>query len=113
MRAEPRRPAGNTVASSNFPTLVTGGYDDVDLVIDRSTDVYRDAADRPKFAGLSPAEAAKAVELADLAKMEGVRARVEQMVQDHATAEALRISADLLKQQAFHDRSSTPLTTRM
>jgi cation diffusion facilitator CzcD-associated flavoprotein CzcO len=88
----------------NFTTLVTGGHDDEDLVSDGWTDVYRDVLMSPKFAGLSPAEAAKAIEVADLAKMEGVRARVEQIVRDPATAEALKpYYRYLCKRPAFHD----------
>jgi cation diffusion facilitator CzcD-associated flavoprotein CzcO len=77
----------------NFLTVVTGGQAEQDLVADGWTgsarllqsmlpsDAYRD---------LDPAERERIQELADLRKMEELRARVDAVVTDPATAEVLK-----------------------
>jgi cyclohexanone monooxygenase len=77
----------------NFNTLVSGGAAEVDLVNDGWTDIIRN------LAALLPRKEAdpdkrhdmgKMMELADFKKMNQVRARVDSVVQDKATAEALK-----------------------
>jgi cyclohexanone monooxygenase len=77
----------------NFNTLVSGGAAEVDLVNDGWTDIIRN------LAALLPRKEAdpdkrhdmgKMMELADFKKMNQVRARVDSIVQDRATAEALK-----------------------
>ena len=77
----------------NFNTLVSGGAAEVDLVNDGWTDIIRN------LAALLPRKEAdpdkrhdmgKIMELADFKKMNQVRARVDSVVQDKATAQALK-----------------------
>jgi len=77
----------------NFNILVSGGSQDEDLVGDGWTDIFR------KIGGLLPAkldpnltprERGRMVELADFKKMNQVRARVDRIVKDKKTAEALK-----------------------
>jgi cation diffusion facilitator CzcD-associated flavoprotein CzcO len=77
----------------NFNILVSGGSQDEDLVGDGWTDIFR------KIGGLLPAkldpnltprERGRMVELADFKKMNQVRARVDRIIKDKKTAEALK-----------------------
>ena len=91
----------------NFQILTAGGFQEEDLINDGWTDVTKklmsmmlsdDAAD------MSPDEAAEAMELADFAKMEEIRARVDSIVEDPATAEALKpYYRQFCKRPCFHD----------
>lgn len=77
----------------NFNVLVEGGYQEEDLVADGWTDIIRNVMlglGEDAFAGTSQAELASAIELADFAKMNQVRARVDSIVADPATAQALK-----------------------
>jgi cation diffusion facilitator CzcD-associated flavoprotein CzcO len=77
----------------NFNTLVSGGHQDVDLVSDGWTDIIRNLATTAAFrsgAPMSPEELARQMELADFKKMNQVRARVDALVEDPRTAEALK-----------------------
>jgi cyclohexanone monooxygenase len=77
----------------NFNVLVAGGFQDEDLVSDGWTDIIRNLGARrvrSPSEGSSPEELAKTLELADFKKMNQVRARVDSVVQDKATAEALK-----------------------
>ncbi len=78
---------------NNFNILVTGGHQDVDLVSDGWTDIIRSLVSKAAFRGgpmLSPDEVARRLELADFRKMNQIRARVDEIVEDRATAEALK-----------------------
>ncbi len=90
----------------NFGIIVSGGHQDVDLVSDGWTDILRNLsglADR-SGAGMSPEELAAQVELADFAKMEQIRARVDDIVRDPSTAEALKPwYRQFCKRPCFHD----------
>lgn len=91
----------------NFNTLVSGGWAEEDLVADGWTDIIRNlgivarmraARDQPKQ---DPAEL---VQLADFKKMEAIRARVEEIVGDRDTAEALKPWYNqFCKRPCFHD----------
>jgi cyclohexanone monooxygenase len=79
----------------NFNTLVSGGHQDQDLVSDGWTDIIRNlgaavAARAAQGGNLSPQELGRQMELSDFRKMNQVRARVDALVKDPATAEALK-----------------------
>ena len=78
----------------NFNTLVTGGQAEVDLVSDGWTDIIRNLGQMVPRKGTASDEArhdmARMMELADFKKMNQVRARVDAIVKDPKTAEALK-----------------------
>jgi len=95
----------------NFNILVSGGDQDVDLVADGWTDIFRNLtgiaakqASRKLGRRLTPAEKAELMELADFQKMESVRSRVDDVVSDPATADALKPwYRQFCKRPCFHD----------
>src|SRR5271154_294722 len=77
----------------NFNILVSGGHQDEDLVGDGWTDIFRSLGGllpAKTGANLPPRERARMIELADFKKMNQVRARVDAIVKDKKTAEALK-----------------------
>ena len=77
----------------NFNTLVSGGFQDEDLVKDGWTDIIRNLSASVAAragSGLSPQDLAREMELADFRKMNQIRARVDEVVKDPKTAEALK-----------------------
>ncbi len=91
----------------NFTTLQTGGFAEEDLVMDGWTDIAKRIRDKvlsgpePDF---SPEGMLRAFEESDDEKMEEIRARVEEIVADPATAEALKPwYRQLCKRPCFHD----------
>ncbi len=91
----------------NFQILTAGGYQEEDLVNDGWTDIVRKllslmlAKESPD---LSPEAIAKTLEMADFAQMEEIRARVDAIVQDPETAEALKPwYRQFCKRPCFHD----------
>ena len=93
----------------NFCTLQTGGFAEVDLVHDGWTDIAKRVRDRvvaevEAGAELSPETLVKAFEDSDDEKMEEIRARVDAIVADPATAAALKPwYRQLCKRPCFHD----------
>jgi cyclohexanone monooxygenase len=92
----------------NFNTLMDGGAQEEDLVGDRWTELTRGLhgvlAATPDAKDLTPDDIALIAERVDLQKMERVRARVEEIVEDPATAEALKPwYRYLCKRPCFHD----------
>ncbi len=91
----------------NFNTLVSGGYEPEDLVNDGWTDIIRNIlfiASKGDKQGLSPERLAELAELADYKKMEQVRARVDELIQDPATAALLKPwYRQFCKRPCFHD----------
>jgi cyclohexanone monooxygenase len=95
----------------NFNTLVSGGDQEVDLVADGWTDIFRNLTGViAKRAGqqlgrrLTPQERAELMELSDFQKMEQVRNRVDSVVKDAATAEKLKPwYRQFCKRPCFHD----------
>jgi cation diffusion facilitator CzcD-associated flavoprotein CzcO len=95
----------------NFNILVSGGDQDQDLVQDGWTDIFRNLtgiaakqASRKLGRRLTPVEKAELMELADFQKMESIRARVESVVADPATAEKLKPwYRQFCKRPCFHD----------
>lgn len=91
----------------NFQVLTAGGYVEEDLVDDGWTDItakllaLMSAAENPD---LSPEAINRAVERADFLKMDEIRARVDDLVEDPATAEALKPwYRQFCKRPCFHD----------
>jgi cation diffusion facilitator CzcD-associated flavoprotein CzcO len=92
----------------NFVTLQTGGFADEDLVMDGWTDITKRIRDRMiaqmDANGIGPAAMLKAYEDSDDEKMEEIRARVDAVVRDPATAAALKPwYRQLCKRPCFHD----------
>ena len=93
----------------NFATLQTGGFADEDLVQDGWTDIAKRIRDRvvqlvTEGAELGPQTMLQAYEDSDDEKMNEIRARVDAIVEDPATAEALKPwYRQLCKRPCFHD----------
>ena len=89
----------------NFNNLVSGVYEPEDMVNDGWTDIIGKLLIMMRrgaiTAGTDPGEA---VELADFEKMESIRSRVETIVRDADTAEALKpYYRQFCKRPCFHD----------
>ena len=101
------KPGWQKARMENFNTLVSGGFAPVDLVQDGWTDIIRGLlhiASQEGNKDLSPAKLSELAELADFRKMEQVRARVDEIVQDPATAKALKPwYRQFCKRPCFHD----------
>ncbi|MGA0607024.1 flavin-containing monooxygenase [Phenylobacterium sp. VNQ135] len=91
----------------NFNVLVSGGFAEKDLVQDGWTDIIGNIlllARRKAEAGETVDNPAALMQLADFKKMEQVRARVDSVVQDKGTAEALKPWYNqFCKRPCFHD----------
>jgi cyclohexanone monooxygenase len=95
----------------NFNILVAGGDQDEDLVHDGWTDIFRivsgaaaKQASRTLGRRLTRDERATLIEFADYRKMNQVRARVDAIVKDPATAAALKPwYRQFCKRPCFHD----------
>ena len=77
----------------NFNILVSGGQQDEDLVSDGWTDIIRSLTSIAAFRtgkAIAPEDIPAQMELADFRKMNQIRARVEDLVEDARTAEALK-----------------------
>ena len=109
--AETLTPGWQQARMDNFNTLVSGGEQDEDLVADGWTDIYRKltglgAKERARSLGrpLTSAERAELMEITDMEKMEQIRARVESIVEDSHTADALKPwFRQFCKRPGFHD----------
>ncbi|MEZ5381545.1 MAG: NAD(P)/FAD-dependent oxidoreductase [Microthrixaceae bacterium] len=95
---------------TNFATLQTGGFTDVDLVKDGWTDISVRIRDRvialmsETNEAYGPEIIAQAYEASDDEKMNEIRARVDAIVEDPATAKALKPwYRQLCKRPCFHD----------
>jgi cation diffusion facilitator CzcD-associated flavoprotein CzcO len=90
----------------NFNTLLSGGFADKDLVMDGWTSIvgkFMEIA-RKQGSDFSPAGVGKTMELADFTKMNEIRARVDEVVADVDTAEALKPwYRQFCKRPCFHD----------
>ena len=91
----------------NFTTLQTGGFAEEDLVMDGWTDIAKRIRDKVLELGATEFTAEtmlRAFQESDDEKMEEIRARVDQIVDDPATAEALKPwYRQLCKRPCFHD----------
>jgi cation diffusion facilitator CzcD-associated flavoprotein CzcO len=91
----------------NFTLLTSGGWAPHDLVMDGWTDIIGRLVTRMRDASqpdASPEALSRAMELADFEKMESIRARVDAIVEDPATAAALKPwYRQFCKRPCFHD----------
>ena len=89
----------------NFQILTAGGQAPEDLVADAWTSITRKLpVMRHDDGSVDPAQRSRDIELADFAKMEEIRARVDGIVADRATAEALKPwYGYFCKRPCFHD----------
>jgi cyclohexanone monooxygenase len=91
----------------NFNTLVSGGFQTEDLVSDGWTDIIRKLlvmVQTAENADMSPEGLMKTMETADFVKMEQIRARVDAIVQDPRTRDALKpYYRQFCKRPCFHD----------
>jgi cyclohexanone monooxygenase len=95
----------------NFNILVSGGDQDEDLVSDGWTEIFRNltgiaakTASRDLGRRLTSKEKGRMMELLDFQKMNQVRARAEEIVNDPDTAEALKPwYRQFCKRPCFHD----------
>ena len=99
------RPGWQQRRIDNFSVLVSGGFQKEDLVNDGWTEILRNllalAASRKD---VSPQDLAAQMELADFQKMEKIRARVDELVEDRQTGEALKPwYRQFCKRPCFHD----------
>ncbi|HEX2578122.1 MAG TPA: NAD(P)/FAD-dependent oxidoreductase [Aquihabitans sp.] len=91
----------------NFTTLQTGGFAERDLVMDGWTDIAKRIRDKvlaDPDGDFSPESMLRAFHESDDEKMEEIRARVDEIVRDPATADALKPwYRQLCKRPCFHD----------
>ncbi len=91
----------------NFNILVTGGFQDEDLVSDGWTDIIRNLLLLVRSDTDGPIDGPtlmKTMEIADFQKMESIRSRVESVVTDDETAESLKpYYRQFCKRPCFHD----------
>jgi cyclohexanone monooxygenase len=91
----------------NFNILLSGGFQEEDLVNDGWTDIIGNIlllARKKAAAGEVVEDPAALMQLADFKKMEQVRARVDRTVRDPAVAEALKpYYNQFCKRPCFHD----------
>ncbi len=89
----------------NFGNIVAGSMQEEDLVSDGWTDILRNLTALGEGARLgTPEEIAEAMEMADFAKMEQIRSRVDELIADPNVAEALKpYYRQFCKRPCFHD----------
>jgi cyclohexanone monooxygenase len=104
--AKALQPGWHQHRMDNFNILVSGGFQAEDLVADGWTDIIRKLLVMVQQPGttLTAESLRNTMELADFQKMEQIRARVDALVQDRATAEALKPwYRQFCKRPCFHD----------
>ncbi len=91
------QPGWQKARRENFNNMVIGVPVDEDLVNDGWTEIFRSLAagftlggNKDKDTAITPEEAGLRAEIADFVKMNRVRGRVDDLVQDPSTAEALK-----------------------
>lgn len=95
------RPGWQQERMVNFSAIVSGRAQEADMVRDGWTSIFQD--DELRRAP-TPEAAAELRQLADYRKMEEIRARVDAIVKDPVTAEALKpYYYQLCKRPCFHD----------
>ncbi|MGE5597692.1 MAG: flavin-containing monooxygenase [Hyphomicrobiales bacterium] len=90
----------------NFSILTSGGFAEEDLVMDGWTEIIGKLLRgmRDRGAQMDPESIGKTMELADFEKMNQIRARVDAIVKDRKTAEALKPwYRQFCKRPCFHD----------
>jgi len=106
--AKSLKPGWQKERTDNFSAVVSGEEFDQDLVNDGWTDLIGNIlllARRKQQAGEKVEDPQTLIQLADYQKMERVRARVDDIVRDKATADALKPWYDqFCKRPCFHDQ---------
>ncbi|WP_375396597.1 flavin-containing monooxygenase [uncultured Sphingomonas sp.] len=100
------KPGWQRERMENFTTIVTGGDAEVDLIQDGWTDITTKYLRNSSLTSAEGENASRdeAFELADFAKMEAIRARVDTIVADADTAAALKpFYRQFCKRPCFHD----------
>lgn len=88
----------------NFSTLTGGGFAEEDLVMDGWTEIIGKLLRGRGTASADPGGIMRTLELADFEKMEQIRARAAEIVNDPKTAEALKpYYRQFCKRPCFHD----------
>ena len=102
------RPGWQKARIDNFSAVVSGEEFDEDMVNDGWTDLIGNIlllARRKERAGEKVEDPQTLIQIADYQKMERVRARVDEIVKDKATADALKPWYDqFCKRPCFHDQ---------
>ena len=92
--AKTLKPGWQRERRENFNNMVIGVPVEEDMVADGWTDIFRNlgiaAKKTHRAAEMTKRQAAIAMEIADFQKMNGVRSRVDSIVKDEQTAEALK-----------------------
>ncbi|MGA1372310.1 MAG: flavin-containing monooxygenase [Pseudomonadales bacterium] len=104
--AQSLEPGWQRERMENFNTLTSGGVIEKDLVQDGWTEIIRNLISMANFRGsnIDRAEVPRLMELADFRKMEQIRGRVDSIVKDPQTAEALKPwYRQFCKRPCFHD----------
>ena len=100
------KPGWQKARMENFNTLTSGGIVEEDLIQDGWTEIIRNLISMANYRGkgLQRSEIAEMMELADFQKMEQVRARAQDIVNDPAIAESLKpYYRQFCKRPCFHD----------
>ncbi len=94
-----QKPGWQKERMANFTTVFHGGQAEVDLVSDSWTETFFDAADAVAGGTFSP------FQMSNFRKMEDARKRIDTVVKDKATAEALKPWYNFFcKRPCFHDQ---------
>lgn len=99
------QPGWQRARMENFEACATGQPVDVDLVNDGWTEIIRNLSTMSVSRAVSdPAQLAELIQLADFKKMESIRSRVDELIEDPDTAAALKPWYNqLCKRPCFHD----------
>ncbi len=105
--AKSLQPGWQQERMDNFNILTAGGFQEEDLVNDGWTEIFRNLSapvQRKLNPDMTSSEVGAAMEIADFRKMEQIRARVDAIVKDSVTAEALKpYYRQFCKRPGFHD----------
>ena len=105
--AKSLKPGWHQERMDNFNILVSGGVVEKDLVNDGWTEIIRNIlllAQKPENKNMDMAKLSELAEIADFQKMNQIRARVDEVVEDKETAEALKPwYRQFCKRPCFHD----------
>ena len=99
-------PGWQKARMENFNVLTSGGVVEQDLVMDGWTEIIRNLISMANFRGsaIPREDVPRLMELADFQKMNAIRARVDEVVEDPATAAALKPwYRQFCKRPCFHD----------
>ncbi len=102
--AQSLKPGWHKQRMDNFNILVSGGFQEEDLVMDGWTDIIRKLLIMVQQDQRAAQDVGKTMEMADFEKMNQIRARVDEIVKDPQTAESLKpYYRQFCKRPCFHD----------